>query len=271
MTTDINWLDLFSYTFFWRALIACLLAGGICGLIGPYLSWKNLGLYGAALSHAALFPIALGLSFHFAYEFALYPFVLCLSLAIAFFKKKRMASLDSYLAIFYSGFMALGILLLSLFGSGSTEMIHYLFGEVLLVSNYDLILLALMALMLVIFSYKYKNQLILESLQYEIAQVEIKKLNTLEYITYVMIGFCIAASLKIMGIVLLTSLLMAPTLIAAKFTNSLRAHFILSIGLSCLLACGGLLVAISLDLPSGASIASLAMTSFFLTSLLPGK
>ncbi|MCB0347963.1 MAG: metal ABC transporter permease [Bdellovibrionales bacterium] len=262
-------LELLQLEFFWRAVIASTLAGLICGFVGPYLSWRNLGLLGASLSHAALTPISLAYMIGVSVKWLLLPFSLLISLIIAYLKEKNYNSLDSVLAIFYSGFMALGILFLSQLEFGSTEMVHLLFGDILTVSWSDVLFLLFVFVFILVFAIKFKKPLLLSLVHPELAKVEGKNMKYFTYACFAIIGLCVVASLKIIGLVLLTCLMMAPTLMATKRTKSLKAHFLFCSLAGALLAFVGILLSAVFNLPSGASIASLAMLVFFINLLLP--
>jgi zinc transport system permease protein len=271
MTIATEIVELFQLEFFWRAMIASVLAGLICGFIGPYLSWRNLGLLGASLSHASLTPISLAYILGISVQWLLLPFSLLLSLIIAVLKEKNYTGLDSVLAVFYSGFMALGILFLSQLEFGSTEMVHLLFGDILTVSWMDVGFLAFVLLIIFGFSLRFKKPLLLSLVHAELAKVEGKNMRYYTYACFALIGLCVAASLKIIGLVLMTCLMMVPTLMATKRTKSLKAHFVFCAFSGALLAFIGIILSAIFNLPSGASIATLAMLVFFINLLLPAN
>jgi zinc transport system permease protein len=269
MTIVTEVLELFQLEFFWRATLASVLAGLICGFVGPYLSWRNLGLLGASLSHASLTPISLAYILGVSVQWLLLPFSLGLSLVIAFLKERNYNNLDSVLAIFYSGFMALGILFLSHLQFGSTEMVHLLFGDILTVTWADVGFLVAVLIVIVGFALKFRKPLLLSLVHPELAKVEGKNMHLYTYACFALIGLCVAASLKIIGLVLMTCLMMAPTLMATKRTKSLKFHFLFCSLAGALLAFAGIILSAIFNLPSGASIATLAMLVFFINLAFP--
>lgn len=260
--------DFLTYDFAQFALLSSILAGAICGVLGPLMAWKRLGLLGSSIAHASLAAIGVAKLINVSIYTLLYPFSILLSVLLAKLKVQAKQEMDSLLALFYSGFMALGILLISIKGQGSTEVIHFLFGNILLSNELDILVLFLLSVLTIIYIIKNKKQIILSLLNEELAITEGVAIKKHNYIIMILISITTIASLKLMGIVLMTSLLMAPTMIASKFTKNIKNHLMLSTLLGVLISVFGLMISLLSDLPSGSCIAVLALFSFFIVHLL---
>lgn len=263
-----DFLSLFQHEFFILAVVAAIFSGFLCGFTGPYLSWRKLGSLGSSISHSALTAIAFAALIGVATGWILFPFSIFLALLLAFLKEKKHNDLDSIVALFYSGFMGIGVLLLSFSGKGSSEMVEVLFGDILVVDRSDIFLLGGLSVALLAFAVWQRKGLILSLVHSDLAIVEGVPTHRLNYISMALIGLSIAASIKILGVILMTSLMMVPTLIASKYTKSIRSHFVLSSLIGVTISFVGILLAAALNLPSGASIAAFAFVLFLVNSVI---
>jgi zinc transport system permease protein len=251
-----------------QAMQAALLAGFLCGFVGPLFVWRRMALFGNTISHASLTPIAIAQIAKIPFVSVLFPFSIGLSLLLTKIEQKGYPELDSVLSIFFSGLMALGILLLSLGGGGSSEAVHFLFGDVLLVTRSDLTVLAFISLLVIIYAGVFWRDLILMAVHSELATVEGIPVSRHVYALMALSGLAVTCVLLLMGVILATSLMIVPPMIARSFAQTLRGHFIASVIVGALMSVGGLLLAIVLDTASGPTIAVVGLVLFILSSLI---
>ncbi|HEX4922537.1 MAG TPA: metal ABC transporter permease [Bdellovibrionales bacterium] len=261
-------IELLTSPFVWQALQAALLAGFLCGLVGPLFVWRRLALFGNAISHASLTPIALAQIAAVPFAVVLFPFSLGLSMLLTKIEERGFPELDSVLSIFFSGLMALGILILSFSEGGSSEAVHFLFGDILLVSRADLMLLAAVAVAVVVYAVISWRDLVLMSVHAELAAVEGVPVRRHVYLLMGLCGLAVTCVLLLMGAILATSLMVVPPMIARGFTHTLKSHVIASVLIGVAMSTGGLLLAVVLDTASGPTIAVVGMTLFIASSLI---
>ncbi|MEQ1875496.1 MAG: metal ABC transporter permease [Bdellovibrionia bacterium] len=263
MTTELLTSPIFA-----QSLQAALLAGFLCGFVGPIFVWRRLALFGNAISHASLTPIALAQLAGLPFVALLFPFSLGLSVLLTKIERKGFPELDSVLSIFFSGLMALGILILSTTGGGSSEAVHYLFGDVLLVSHTDLLILGLVTLAIIIYAAISWRDLVLMALHSDLAEVEGVPVARHTYFLMALCGLAVTCVLLLMGVILATSLIVVPPMIARSFTHTLKSHVIASVVIGAAMSVGGLTLAVALDTASGPTIAVVGLVLFIFSSLI---
>lgn len=251
--------------------VAALLIGLLCGALGPYLVWKRLGLLGDSVSHASLAVIALALALGLSESVLLIPFAVLLGLAMSYLQEKNYSELDSILAIFFAGFMGLGLLIMSKTGRGSEEVLHALFGDIESTSTSDIATLAVLTVFVLAYLLKFRKTLQLIIVQPDLARVEGVNVRTHTTILLVTCSVTVALCLKLMGVVLVTMLFVAPSLISLSLAKSARQHSVLSLVVGVALAVGGTALAFGFTLPVSATIATLGLVIFAITTLLRGR
>lgn len=252
---------------FLQAFASAWVGGILCGIIGPFLLWRRLAMFSGSISHAALTPMAIASVAGVPVYSVLYPFSILLAFGITRAEEKGIVETDSVLSLFFSGFMAVGVLILVSSGIGSSEAVHFLFGDVLLVTLPDLAGLGIVALVTIFYVLRYKKDLVLLSLNHDIAVSEGVAVRQHKYILNLLTAVTVVCLLAIVGIILTTSLIVGPALIASSFSKNLKTMFLSSGILGFVCAGGGLLLSVFLDTASGPTIAVLTLI-LFLTSLV---
>jgi zinc transport system permease protein len=260
-------MELLTSPFVLQALEASVVAGFLCGLAGPFFVWRRLALFGNTISHASLTPIALAQIAHVPFTTVLFPFSVTLSLILTKIEQRGYPELDSVLSIFFSGLMALGILLLSLSGGGSSEAVHFLFGDILLVSQRDLILLSSVSVAVAVYTFIYWREIVLMAVHTDLATVEGVAVNHHTYFLMALCGLAVTCLLMLMGVILATTLMIVPPMIARSFTETLKSHVIASVIIGVLVSVGGLLLSVALDTASGPTIAVAGLILFLISSV----
>lgn len=268
ITTLTEQLQVFKLPFAQYGMLGAILAGFICGLIGPFFVWRRLAMFGNAISHAALAPIAVAQVIQIPFIYFLYPFSILLALWLTRLEEKGLNDSDSVLSVFFSGLMAVGVVIISMSGTGSVEAIHFLFGDILLISSRDLILLGFIAIILLFYVVKYLSSLILLVLNPDLAKVQGIAVRSHNYILTTLCALVVSSTLIITGAILTTMLMIVPPLIASGFTKTFRTYIVVSCFLGMVLASMGLLISVLTDTPSGPMIAGTCLFAFIFSTLL---
>ena len=264
----VDWTELLHSTLLKEALLTAAFAGWLCGGIGPLVVWKRLSLVGDAISHSSFAAVALGLLAGWSATSVLVPFAILLALALAWMEEKSVFENDAVLAVFFSGLFALGVICVSVLHHTSQDLIHLLLGNILTVTHGDMLQLAFTTVLVGGYLISQRNTLILMILQPDLAAVEGLPVRRNQYLLMAAIGLTIAVCLKLMGVILLTSLLTVPSLVARSLGGSLRRQWLLSIGIATLLALAGVLVSFVLDIPTGPTIGALGFLVFLFSVAL---
>lgn len=261
----------FHAEFSYMIVLTAALAGLLCGALGPYLVWKRLGLLSDSVSHASLAVIAIALAFGLPETSLLIPFAVVLGLLMSYLQKRSFSELDSIIAVFFAGFMGLGIIIMNQTGRGSDEVLHVLFGDIESVSGTDVLWLAVLTFIVLTYLARYRDTLRLTLVQPELAKLEGINVQRHTTILLVMCSVAVAVCLKLMGVVLVTMLFVAPSLIALSFTRSARTHALLSLAIGIAIAVGGVGVAQLMKWPISATVALLGFSVFIVTATLKGR
>lgn len=250
----VNSLDLLQYTFFQHALIGSLLASIACGLIGTYIVTRRLVFISGGLTHASFGGVGLGLYAGVSPILSAALFAVLSAFGVEWLSKRKDMREDSAIAVFWTLGMALGIIFTFLSPGFAPDLSAYLFGNILTITQGDLILLGGIALLLTIFFGLYMNPIIYVAFDREFARSRGIPVRCFEYLLMMFIALTIVACLRMVGIVLVISLLTVPQMTANLFTHRFYRIVILSILIGFLSCLGGLLISFFLDVPSGAAI-----------------
>lgn len=252
--------------FILRALAAGLLVALVAGPLGCFVVWRRMAYFGDTLAHSALLGIAFSLLLEINLQLAVIVACLAIALLLVQMESRHHLATDTILGILAHSSLAFGLVILS-FTEVNINLMAYLFGDLLTVSNLDLAWIAMgvgAALMLLALNW---NKLLTITLHQELAQVEGLPVARIRLLLMLLIATVIALSMHVVGILLITSLMVIPPACARSFSNSPEKMAVSASLIGCLAVCGGLLASFSLDTPSGPSIVVCAALLFFISSL----
>lgn len=252
------------YDFMQRALIAGMGIAIICPLIGSVLLMKKSVMQADVLSHSALTGVAIGVWLKISPLMTTLIYTTLCSMCVEYLRRFRRISMDTMLSLFFSGNLAVAIYLLSL-SKGFTSNLHrYLFGSITLISIQDLVLLVCVCgiiwLSLWLFWRAFWQVLIDE----KGARVGWLPVNRINIFLAVLVWWGITASLTIVGLLLVSSLLVLPLLIAWQITKSFRSTIILGEWISIASTLFGIIGSYYWDIPSSALITGVLVVLFLI-------
>ncbi len=261
-------LDPLQYAFMQRGLAAAILVGIVCAMVVTYVVLRGMAFFGDALAHSILPGIAIGYLVSGGSQAALFWWGLVTavlaSLGIGAVSKGAKLSDDTSTGIIFAGMFALGIALISRIGSYAVDLTHFLFGNVLAVSENDLLLTAILggavAIIILIF---YKEFMVLSFDPVLAATLRVPS-RFLENLLLVLIAVTIVVSLQTVGIALMVAMLVTPAASAYLVTRHMHTMMILASGLAAASAVIGLYVSFYFAIPSGASIVLVSTFLFIL-------
>ncbi len=247
-------MDLIHYTFFQHALLGSLLASIACGIIGTYIVTRRLVFISGGITHASFGGIGLGLYMGINPLLSASLFAVLSAFGVEWLGKRRDMREDSAIAVFWTLGMALGIIFTFLAPGFTPDLSAYLFGNILTITTGDLIYLSVVAVGLILFFGSMVNAIISVAFDREFARSQGLPVNLIEYALMLFIALTIVACLRMVGIVLVISLLTLPQMTANLFCNNFKRMIPLSIGVGYLACLGGLWFSFHFNVPSGASI-----------------
>jgi ABC-type Mn2+/Zn2+ transport system permease subunit len=254
-----------------RALLAGVLIGSLCAVIGIYVVLKGMSFMGAGISHAAFGGVALGFLLKVDPVLSSVFFCVTSGLGIVYLSKKSHIKEDTTIGIFFASTMALGILIFGLLKGVNVDLFGYLFGNILAVTLNDLYLALLVEGAVFFFVLFYYKELLLLVLDQEMAEVSGIPVSMVYYLLVTLISLTIVISIKVVGIVLVSALLIIPSAAALQITNNFKKALVTAIIFGIASSIGGLILSYFLDTPSGATIVLFATGIFLVTSLLSSK
>lgn len=247
-------MDLLQYTFFQHALIGSLLASIACGLVGTYIVTRRLVFISGGLTHSSFGGIGLGLYAGISPILAAAIFSVLSAFGVEWLSKRKDMREDSAIAVFWTLGMALGIMFTFLSPGFAPDLSAYLFGNILTITMGDIALLGGLAALLILFFVLYIHPIIYIAFDREFARSQGIPVQLFEYVLMMFIALTIVACLRMVGIVLVISLLTIPQMTANLFSHRFQRIIWLSIGIGYLSCLGGLMISFYLNVPSGASI-----------------
>ena len=240
-------MELLQYTFFQHALIGSLLASIACGLIGTYIVTRRLVFISGGLTHASFGGIGLGLYTGISPILSAALFAVLSAFGVEWLSKRKDMREDSAIAVFWTLGMALGIMFTFLSPGFAPDLSAYLFGNILTITWSDIALLGGLALLLILFFALYLHPIIYVAFDREFARSQGIPVQVFEYVLMMFIALTIVACLRMVGIVLVISLLTVPQMTANLFSHRFHRIIWLSIGIGYLSCLGGLMISFYLN------------------------
>lgn len=247
-------LELFNYTFFQHALLGSLFASIACGIIGTYIVTRRLVFISGGITHASFGGIGIGLYTGISPILGAAIFSVLSAFGVEWLSKRKDMREDSAIAVFWTFGMAVGIIFSFLAPGFTPDLSTFLFGNILTITLSDIWMLAILSLVLIGFFTCFLTTIIYIAFDREYARSQRIPVRLFEYILMMFIALTIVASLRMIGIVLVISLLTLPQMTSNLFTHSFKKIIFMSIGIGFMSCIGGLLLSYQLQVPSGASI-----------------
>lgn len=263
--------ELLKYTFFQNALLCTLLIGVSCGLIGTYIVAKRMVFISGGISHASFGGLGLAYFLGLSPLFGAAVFALVAAFCISYLSDSKRFKEDSLIGIFWSAGMAIGVLFIYLTPGYAPNLLSYLFGNILTVTEEQVVLSLVLCLVIVLFFAKFYRPLFYIAFDKEYSRTHFVALNGLEIGITALIALCIVLCMKLAGIILVISYLTMPQAIAGMF----HKNFIKQLVWSTIVSCGGSIIGLFasavLKLPSGATIVLCFLVIFLICYLWKKK
>jgi len=255
---------LFAYEFFQRAFLAGVCSALLCSVLGVFIVLKRASLIGEGIAHLAFGGIAIGL------VLAVYPLYTALILAligtliISMLSRSRIVYSETAIGLMFSAGLAIGAVLATMGGGFSVDLYSYLFGSILTVSSQDLvIIIALTAVALVFVSIFYK-ELVLMTFDERSARLSGVPVVVFEIAFNVLVAFAVVVSIKIVGALLVSALLIIPAASAMQFSRSFKGTTLSAIIVGLCTVMVGMLLSFYYDLATGGAIVIVGLVVFAL-------
>ncbi len=257
--------------FLLQPLLAGFMVAIMSGLLGVFIVWRRMAYYGDTLSHAALLGISLGYLLGFNQQIGVIVVSMLVALTLVWLQASRRLAGDTLLGVLSHSSLSLGLIALSLVEGVRIDLNALLFGDILLVGSADLVLMAaVLVLVLAILTYLWRPLLSL-TVHEELARVEGVNVALVTTVYTLLIALTIAVAMKVVGALLITSMLIIPAAAVRHLAQSPFHMAILSAFAGMLAVVAGLAISFQWDTPTGPSIVVSASLLFLLSMFIPIK
>lgn len=265
--TSLKMSILWQYGFAQRALLAGLAIGISSALLGLFLLLRREAMIGHGLGHIIFGAMALALSLNLAPLPVALLMAILASLGINKLKLKAGVHSDTAIAIFSSVGMALGILLVTLVNRYGLDLLSFLFGDILAIDQKEMVLAMILAATVILFVFLYYHQLLFLTFSPEAAKAFGLKTNYLDNLLTWLTAITIVLGMKIVGLLLMTSLLVIPAAASLQMAGSFLSSCWLAVILAILSIVLGLWIALMTNLPASATIVLVSFLIFLVSFL----
>ncbi len=279
--------------FIFNALVIGTLIAIMAGPLGCFVVWRRMAYFGAAIAHSALLGVALAfvvggslLTIATGSDTLVYqtgqlliddpwPIVLLLSLLIAvallYLQRRHLLANDTLLGIVAHGSLAIGLLIVAAMETLRIDIMSYLFGDILSIDSTDMWLQSILSLCVIAIVIHQWRPLLSNTINPDLAAVEGVNIRRTELIFVLMLAFVVALGMRIVGVLLIISMLIIPPATARRLVSSAHHMAIVSSVIGVLDVWLGLALAWHFDWPAGPAIVSVSMILFLLAMLMPNK
>lgn len=257
--------DIFTYDFMVNAMLASVLASIAAGIIGTYVVVKRIVFISGGISHSTYSGIGLGYLLGFNPIFGAIGASIITAGIISKVSRHKKQSEDMLIGIIWAVGMALGIFFINISEGYTPDLMSYLFGNILLVSQTDLYLMFVLNLIVIVFV--YINFAKFQAVTFDEEFAKSIGLNTerVYLILLLLIAITVVMMIKIVGIVLVIALISIPPAISIKYSKSLKQMMFLSVSLGMIFTIFGLFISYYLNLTSGASIIFVSVIGYLIS------
>ncbi|HEY5674464.1 MAG TPA: iron chelate uptake ABC transporter family permease subunit [Malonomonas sp.] len=253
--------------FLLRALLGGLGVALVAGPFGSFIVWRRLAYFGDTLSHSALLGVAFGFLLQLNLTLGILLICQLLALLLFFGQRQKQLSSDTLLGIFSHGALSLGLVVLAFLQDVRVDLLAYLFGDILAIGSADLWWIyggGGLALAGLLFIWK---PLLAITIHEDLARVEGLPVERINWAFLALIALTVAVMMKVVGLLLVTSLLIIPAATARRFAGNPEIMALLASLIGCLAVVGGLYGSFTWDTPAGPSIV-VAACGLFMGSFL---
>ena len=251
--------------FFIRALVAGLGVALVTGPLGCFIIWRRLSFFGDTLAHSALLGVTLAFSFDINIAFSV--FIISSAIALILLKLQKTTNLpgDALLGLLAHSSLAVGLVVIGFLSFIRFDIMGLLFGDILAVTENDLIIIWVGGAIILFVLKLIWKPLFASTVNYELAEAEGMKPERVNAIFTILMAAIIAISIKMVGLLLITGMLIIPAAMARNISNNPKQMVLFSIIGGLLSVVMGLFGSLQINSPSGPSIITAGLILFILS------
>ncbi len=250
--------------FFARALIGGIGVALVAGPLGCFIVWRRMAYFGDTMAHSALLGVALALLLDLDVTLGVFAITATVAFALVLLQRQRALPTDALLGILSHSTLALGLVLVAFMAWLRIDLLSYLFGDLLAVTRFDIALIWLGGAAVLAVLAAVWRPLLAGTVSEELAAAEALHPERARLVFMVLMAAVIAIAMKIVGILLITSLLVIPAATARRYAAGPEAMALLAGALGALAVALGLFGSLEFDTPAGPSVVVAALLLFLL-------
>ena len=255
--------------FFTRALVAGIGLALVAGPLGCFIVWRRMAYFGDTMAHSALLGVALSLLLDINLTLGVFAVAALVSLALVLLQRRNALSTDALLGILSHSTLAIGLVLVAFMTWVRVDLMGFLFGDILAVTVTDIaVIYAGGAAILLLLALVWRP-LLAGTVNAEVAEAEGLRPELTRVVFMLLLASVIAIAMKLVGVLLITSLLIIPAATARRLSGSPEQMAVVAALLDAGAVSGGLFGSLAYDTPSGPSIVVAALGIFLVSLVLP--
>ncbi|MCL1875034.1 MAG: metal ABC transporter permease [Synergistaceae bacterium] len=263
--------NILQYQFMQNAIIVCLLASILCGVIGVVVVVKRMVIIAGGVAHGAYGGLGLAVLLGISPQIGILGFALLLSIIMAAITADDIGRADTVIGVLWASGMALGIIFIDIAKGYTADLMSYLFGSLLVVSKADMVTTAFFAFLSVILFLRFRSQIVAFIYDKDFARIRGVNVTAIHYIMTVVISLSTVVLIQVAGLILVIALLTIPAHIAERYSRSLGGMMIISGALCAVFSFAGLALAWKYNITAGAGIVLTAAAVYGIVQLISGR
>jgi zinc transport system permease protein len=264
-------LEALQYDFIQNALISGILVSLAAGIIGSLVVVNRITFLAGGMAHSSYGGIGLAIFLGIPVLFGATVFAIITAILIAMLTLNNKKRIDSIIGIMWAFGMAIGIIFVDLTPGYNVDLMSYLFGSIIAVSNEDIVYLSILDLFIVSSVLIFYKQILAVSYDTEFAQLRGINVKFFYTLILVLAALSVVAAIKVVGLILVIALLTIPTYLAEMFSKKLSSMMMISSIIATFFTIFGLIISYFYDISSGASIIIVGVITLLLAKLLGKK
>jgi len=257
--------------FFTRALLAGIGLSLVTGPLGCFIVWRRMAYFGDTMAHSALLGVALSFLFEINLTLGVFVVAAAVAGALLLLQRRNALSTDALLGILSHSTLAIGLVMVAFMSWIRVDLMGFLFGDILAVSTGDIAVIYAGGAVILALLIGMWRPLLAATVNAELAEAEGMRPEATRIVLMLLLASVIAIAMKIVGVLLITSLLIIPAATARRLSTTPEQMAAISAGVGALAVAGGLFGSLRFDTPSGPSIVVAALCLFLISIALPAS
>lgn len=259
--------SLLSYTFMQRAILCGIAISFSAALIGVILTLKNYSMIGHGLGEVGFAALSLAVALNLPPIAVSIPIVMIAAIIIMIISQKKGEGADIIIALVATGALAIGVIITSFSSGFGTDAYNYMFGSILAMDKQDVLLSIILTVLSIVIYVIFYNRLFLITFDEKYAKASGISVTLYQFLIALLTALVVVVGMRMMGTLLISSLIVFPAVISKKLTTSFNGLVIMSVLTSIICFLLGIFISFYLNMPTGAAIVLVYLILLGITSI----